>query len=335
MFTLRFDMRAPAFGAPIDELYSAAIEMCAWAEPRGALVAVLSEHHGTDDRHLPSPLVLAAAIAGRTERLPILVAALVLPFYEPVRLAEDIGVLDIVSGGRVAYVLGVGHRAEEYEHFGVEMAHRGQLADDHLQLLRRLLTGDAVVEGDRSTRVTPAPLTAGGPQLFIGGGSVAAARRAGRFGLGLIAQAAAPGMKDAYEAACRAAGHEPGVLRLPDPASPTAVFVADDVDRAWDELGRHLLHDAVTAASYRQGEASVASISTARTVDELRADTAYRVLTVDEAAARVREGAALPLLPLCGGLPPAEAWPYLERAAEAVGRARASAPAPAPAPTPA
>ena len=47
--------------------------------------------------------------------LPIMVAAAVLPFYEPVRLAEDIAVLDIISRGRVAYVLGVGHRQEEYD----------------------------------------------------------------------------------------------------------------------------------------------------------------------------------------------------------------------------
>lgn len=104
MFTLRFDMRAPDWGAPIEDLYAAAIEMAAWAEDRGAVVAVVSEHHGTDDRHLPSPLVLATALAARTSTLSIMVAAAVLPFYEPVRLAEDIAVLDIISHGRVAYV---------------------------------------------------------------------------------------------------------------------------------------------------------------------------------------------------------------------------------------
>jgi alkanesulfonate monooxygenase SsuD/methylene tetrahydromethanopterin reductase-like flavin-dependent oxidoreductase (luciferase family) len=323
MFTLRFDMRAPDFGAPIDDLYACAIEMCAWAEDRGALLAVLSEHHGTADRHLPSPLILASAIAARTERLPILVAALVLPFYDPVRLAEDMSVLDIISGGRVSYVLGVGHRPEEYEHFGLDMSRRGSLADDDLALLVQLLAGDDVDDGRRSVRVTPSPSSEDGPQLLIGGGSTAAARRAGRFGLGLIAQAAAPGMTEAYDEACRAAGHEPGFVQLPDPDAPTAVFVADDVDRAWDELGRHLLHDATTAASYRHGEGSVASISDARTVEELRAGGTYRVLTTDQAVDRVREGKFLQLLPLCGGLPPAVAWPYLERAADAVARAAA------------
>jgi alkanesulfonate monooxygenase SsuD/methylene tetrahydromethanopterin reductase-like flavin-dependent oxidoreductase (luciferase family) len=312
VFTLRFDMRAPAWGAPIEDLYAAAIDMAAWAESRGAVVAVLSEHHATEDRHLPSPMVLAAALAARTQTLPILVAAAVLPFYEPVRLATDMAVLDVISRGRVAYVLGVGHRPEEYDHFGVEWSGRGSRADVQLGRLLELV---------RSTRITPAP-TSGGPQFFIGGGSLAAARRAGRFGLGLIAQAAAPGLAEAYEAACREAGYAPGFAQIPDPGQATAMFVADDIDRAWDELGRHLLHDAMTAASYRHGETAVASISTATTVDELRADSSYRIVTVDEAAELVRAGTILPLLPLCAGLRPAVAWPYLERAAAAVDGAR-------------
>jgi hypothetical protein len=66
MFTLRFDMRAPSWAGPAADLYGAAIDMCAWAETRGAVLAVLSEHHGADDGHLPAPLMLASAIAART-----------------------------------------------------------------------------------------------------------------------------------------------------------------------------------------------------------------------------------------------------------------------------
>jgi alkanesulfonate monooxygenase SsuD/methylene tetrahydromethanopterin reductase-like flavin-dependent oxidoreductase (luciferase family) len=319
MFTLRFDMRAPTWAAPIENLYAAAVEMAAWAESRGAILAVLSEHHGADDRHLPSPLILATAIAARTEQLPILVAAAVLPFYELVRLAEDIAVLDIISRGRVAYVLGVGHRREEYDHFGLDFRARGIRADERLARLIELVRGNEITPGEGSTRIRPQP-TSGGPQLFIGGGSFAAARRAGRFGLGLIAQTATPGLTEAYEQACRQAGHEPGLVQLPDPAATTAIFVADDVDRAWEELGRYLLHDAMTAAAYRDGETSVASISTATSVEELRADSSYRVTTGEEATELVRAGTILPLLPLCGGLPPEVAWGYLESAAEAVVR---------------
>src|ERR1700730_13628945 len=66
MYTMRFDMRAPDSGTPAPALYGAALEMCAWAETRGAVMAVLSEHHATADGHLPSPLMLASAITART-----------------------------------------------------------------------------------------------------------------------------------------------------------------------------------------------------------------------------------------------------------------------------
>ncbi|HZQ32159.1 MAG TPA: LLM class flavin-dependent oxidoreductase [Mycobacterium sp.] len=319
MITLRFDMRACDRGAPATDLYAAAIEMCAWAESRGAMVAVLSEHHGAHDGHLPSPLILASAIAARTRRLAIMLAAVVIPFWDPVRLAEQISVLDIISQGRVSYAFGIGHRGEEYEHFGVDMRRRGQLADEHLEMLLRLLNGETVVHDGRRIRVTPPCVTPAGPLIMIAGGSAAAATRAARHGLGFVSQVNSPELKELYESQCRAHGHEPGLMQFPDGSAPTTVFVADDVDRAWDELGPFLLHDAMTAAAYRHGDTTVASISRAQSVDELRATSGpYRIFTIDEAVAFLRQGRALPLLPLCGGLPPDVAWPYLELAAAAV-----------------
>jgi alkanesulfonate monooxygenase SsuD/methylene tetrahydromethanopterin reductase-like flavin-dependent oxidoreductase (luciferase family) len=113
---MRFDMRSPTPGAATPSLYAAALDMCEWAETRGAVMAVLSEYHATADGHLPSPLMLASAITARTTVLNILIAAAVLPLYHPVRLAEDMAVLDNLSKGRVHYVFGIGHRPEEYEH---------------------------------------------------------------------------------------------------------------------------------------------------------------------------------------------------------------------------
>lgn len=167
MFTLRFDMRL-SLGAATD-LYAAAIEMCAWAETRGAVIAVLSEHHGTDDGHLPAPHILAAAIAARTKQLAILLAAVPIPFWDPVRLAEEISVLDIISKGRVSYAFGIGHRAEEYEHFGIDMHQRAKLADESLALLRRLLQDVPVDHDGRRIHVTPPPFTPGGPYMLIAG----------------------------------------------------------------------------------------------------------------------------------------------------------------------
>jgi alkanesulfonate monooxygenase SsuD/methylene tetrahydromethanopterin reductase-like flavin-dependent oxidoreductase (luciferase family) len=321
MFTLRFDMRAPEGGAPATDLYAAAIDMCSWAETRGAVIAVLSEHHATEDGHLPAPHILASAIAARTKHLAILLAAVPITFWDPVRLAEEVSVLDIISKGRVSYAFGIGHRSEEYEHFGVDLHERGKLADESLDLLLRLLTGEPIDHGGRRIHVTPAPATAGGPYILVAGGSKAAARRAAKFGLGFISQTDSPELKEFYESACRAHGHEPGVIQFPVPDAPTTVFVADDVNAAWDELGPYLLHDAVTAASYRHDDDTVASISRAESVAALReANGAYRLLSIDEAAAYIRTGRPLPLLPLCGGVPPDVAWPYLERAVMAAER---------------
>lgn len=321
MFTLRFDMRAPYAATSIIELYASAIEMCAWAESRGAVVAVLSEHHGTEDGHLAAPNILAAAIAARTTQLGILLAAVPIPFWDPVRLAEEICALDIISKGRVSYAFGVGHRPEEYEHFGLDMRSRGKLADEHLRLLLQLLRGEAVEYDGRCIQVTPR-VAGGAPNLLIAGGSRAAARRAARYGLGFISQTAAPELREFYDSACRANGHQPGAVQFPVPGAPTAVFVADDPDEAWEELGPFLLHDAVTAAAYRHGDDTVASIARADTVSGLRdAGGPYRVLRVAQAADYIRAGKPLPLHPLCGGVPPDVAWPYLERAVMASERA--------------
>jgi alkanesulfonate monooxygenase SsuD/methylene tetrahydromethanopterin reductase-like flavin-dependent oxidoreductase (luciferase family) len=294
--------------------------MCDWAESRGAIAAVLSEHHGTEDNHLPSPIVLASAIAARTERLPIMLAAVVLPFWDPVRLAEDMSVLDIISNGRVSYAFGLGHRPQEYDHFGVDMRQRGRLADEKLALLRRLLTGEPVTVDGRRIQITPACTSPGGPAVMLAGGSAAAVKRAARHGLGVVLQTNQGDLKELYENECRAHGHAAAFVALPAENAPTVVFVADDVDKAWKELGPHLLHDAVTAAAYRHDDDGVASISRAADVSGLRdADGPYRVFTTDEAVDYMRSG-VLPLAPLCGGVPPDLAWPYLERAAEAAAR---------------
>jgi alkanesulfonate monooxygenase SsuD/methylene tetrahydromethanopterin reductase-like flavin-dependent oxidoreductase (luciferase family) len=322
MFTLRFDMRAPSWAGPAGDLYAAAIDMCGWAETRGAVLAVLSEHHGAEDGHLPAPLMLASAIAARTRSLAILLAAVSIPLWDPVRLAEEMSVLDLISGGRVSYAFGVGHRSQEYDHFGIDMTTRGRVADEILAVLGPLVRGESVEYRGRLVRATPPCGSANGPMVLIAGGSKAAARRAGRYGFGFVSQTDLPGLKEFYEAQCRTHGHEPGIIQFPVSGAPTAVFVANDVDEAWDVLGPHLLHDAVMAASYRPHDNSVASITRADSVAALRDESGpYRIFTPEEATEFVRSGRPLPLHPLCGGVAPEIAWPYLERAAAAAARA--------------
>ncbi|HKV19243.1 MAG TPA: LLM class flavin-dependent oxidoreductase [Mycobacterium sp.] len=316
MFTLRFDMRSQSPGTATSELYAAACEMSAWAEDHGCLAVVLCEHHCADDGYLPSPLLLGSAIAARTKQL-MLNLTILLPFYDVVRLAEDIAVLDHISAGRATYVFGIGYRAEEFDHFGLSLSDRGRIADEKLGLLRRLLAGEEVEYGSRRMRVTPRPRTTEGPMLNWGGSSLAAARRAGRNGLGLLANGGVTGMQEAYEKACRDNGFEPGFVLIPERDVVTNLFVASDVDAAWGEIGEYLLHDAMAYSEWNPGNEVSANVTTATSVDELRrTSSSHVILSVEEARQRIASGEMFNLSPLCGGIPPDIAWPYLKRFAE-------------------
>src|SRR5580704_7300565 len=140
-------------------LYATTIEMCGWAESRGGVAAVLSQHHAAEDGYLPSPIPLAAAIAARTTSMPINVAALLLSLYEPVKLAEDLAVVDLISQGRVSYVIGIGYRDEEFDMFGVDRRGRGRLVEERIGILRQLWNGEEVELDGRRARVTPLPFT--------------------------------------------------------------------------------------------------------------------------------------------------------------------------------
>lgn len=312
MFTMRFDMRAPVTGAPTTELYDAALEMAAWAESRGALAAIVCEHHGMSDGYVPSPLILSTAMAARTTTLAIMVAAVVLPLYDPVRLAEDMVVLDIISRGRVSYVAAVGYVPEEYGMHDVDFHRRGAIAEEYLGILLQAKSGAPFERRGRTVQVTPAPVTPGGPRVAWGGGSEAAARRAGRHGLDFFAQRTAPGLEDAYRAEAAAHGRTPGTCMLPGDDTTTALFVAEDVDRAWEELGPYLMHDVAMYAALNEGSPHSASLSSATTAEELRAaDASHRIVSVGQAVDLIASGELLQLHPLIGGLPPEVAWRYL------------------------
>lgn len=321
MFIARFDLRAPgAGGRERAALHRTAVEMARFVDEHGCASVVVSEHHASDDGYLPAPFQLAAAMAAATRATPIVLALTILPLHDPVRLAEDIVTLDHLSEGRAMVVLGLGYRPVEYELFGVDFARRAAIADEKLARLLALL--DDADRGTGEVRVTPGPYTSPRPVLAWGGGSHAAARRAGRHGIGFFGQNDAPGTQEAYEEAARAAGHEPGLCVLPSPAAPFSVFVADDPDTGWDDVGPSLLADAV--AYHRWNEAAgtadtTASVTAASTVDELRqAEGSHRVVTADGARAVVAEHGLLALHPLCGGLDPDVAWPYLRRAVTAI-----------------
>src|SRR6476659_5640337 len=123
---MRHDFRAPADGSSTHaEIYTAAMDQFRWADAHGFDLAVVSEHHGMRDGWLSAPLTAAAAMVGATERIRIFLSAVLLPLHDPIRVAEQLVVLDHLSRGRVWTVLGAGYRPEEFAMADVDVKRRG------------------------------------------------------------------------------------------------------------------------------------------------------------------------------------------------------------------
>jgi alkanesulfonate monooxygenase SsuD/methylene tetrahydromethanopterin reductase-like flavin-dependent oxidoreductase (luciferase family) len=112
---MRFDMRAPSFGASSSALYAEALEMAAWADQHWINRLFLSEHHGSDDGYCPAPVVLGGAMAARTSRIRILWGSVILPFHHPLHVAEQVTVLDLVSNGRAEVAVALGYVPREFQ----------------------------------------------------------------------------------------------------------------------------------------------------------------------------------------------------------------------------
>jgi alkanesulfonate monooxygenase SsuD/methylene tetrahydromethanopterin reductase-like flavin-dependent oxidoreductase (luciferase family) len=310
-FVVRYDFRAPG-ASPEErrEVFARALEQAAYAEAHGQQALMLSEHHASPDGYLPSPIPVAAAFAAVTSTIPISVAALLVNLYDPVRLAEEIAVVDHLSGGRVNYTLGLGYRREEYDLFGAGWDTRGR---DIEERIGRLLS--AWADGT----VTPGPYSQPHPMLFYGGGSVAAAKRAARLGLNFQPQVGGPELKEIYDQECRAHGREPGYTLLA-PAGPANVFCAEDPEEFWERYGHCLLADAQGYAAWRAADTTSYVRDDSGSVEEMRTAGVYVVHTPSDLVDLCRAGEIRLVTshPACGGLPAEPSWASLRLICETV-----------------
>ncbi|MFD4371741.1 LLM class flavin-dependent oxidoreductase [Streptomyces sp. NPDC058486] len=302
---VRFNLVDPrATPESLAERYRAALEMAAYADEHGVDTVQTEEHHGVENNWLPSPFVFAGAVFGATRRIAVTVSAIIGPLHDPLRLAEEIAVLDLLSRGRLVTVAGIGYRPEEYEERGVDWGRRGRLQDELLETLLAAWTGEPFTYWGRTVRVTPRPFTRPRPLLLVGGSSKAAARRAARLGLPFFPSAHLPELEAYYRERCAEYGTE-GWTMMPGRETPL-LHVAEDPDRTWAEYGEHFLHEARMYASWQSKDIRSAVRSAATSVAELRAEGVYRVVTPEECAGLGLE--SLVLHPLCGGMPVEEGW---------------------------
>jgi alkanesulfonate monooxygenase SsuD/methylene tetrahydromethanopterin reductase-like flavin-dependent oxidoreductase (luciferase family) len=311
MFGIRYDLRCPAFGsATSTELATALVDQCEWADRLGFVNVTLSEHHGSEDGYLPSPLVMAAAIASRTKNIRITIGALIIPLHDPIRVAEDMAMVDVISNGRLIPILSAGYVKSEFDTFGVPMKGRGKLVEEAVEVLEKAWTGEPFEYRGATVRVTPRPVQRPRPPIFLGGSSNIAARRAARIADGFLPSD--PKFFEVYREECVKLGK-------PDPGAPavspgTYMHVAEDPDAAWEKIAPHAMHE---MNAYGKWSAESGIDTTYKPIDdpdELRAGGKYPVMTPDELIEECRKmgpTGMVTLHPLMGGTAPELAWESL------------------------
>ncbi|HEY8762220.1 MAG TPA: LLM class flavin-dependent oxidoreductase [Candidatus Dormibacteraeota bacterium] len=325
-FEISYNLRNPEqWRRPSADLYQEMLEQVAWADQAGFDRVCFNEHHFSPDGYLPSPMTVAAAVAARTQRIKIGLRMAVLTFRHPVQIAEEIAVLDILSGGRIEVGFGAGYRQPEFDAYGISLAERPSRMVEAIEIVRRCWE-EEVFDFDgrhwrlRGVRATPKPVQKPRPRIVIGGHWVAAARRAARIADGFAtrdqglldewrAEASRLGRPDSPE--CRLSGGSPG---LPT----TFVHVAADPAAAWARIGPHAAYETTAYAGWTRELDYTSYIDTTDPDDLVRAGS-HGVLSPEETVAicsrpspRPDSARRLSLQPMMGGMPAELGWECLE-----------------------
>jgi probable F420-dependent oxidoreductase len=162
--------------------FTEALEEVVRGEELGFDSIWMEEHHSVVNHYWPSPLPVLAGFATRTSKVMLGTDILVAPFYHPVRLAEDIALLDVMSGGRFVLGVAIGYKPDEFALYGAELEKRGARFEEQLAIMKGLWTQDSIsfkgryyqVEG----KLEPKPLTKPHPPVWIGGWGDITLRRA-------------------------------------------------------------------------------------------------------------------------------------------------------------
>jgi alkanesulfonate monooxygenase SsuD/methylene tetrahydromethanopterin reductase-like flavin-dependent oxidoreductase (luciferase family) len=309
-FGLRFDFRNPVTAnTAMADRYAAALDMAEWADGLGCLSIAVSEHHGSPDGYLPSPIPMLAAMAARTTGVRFMIAALIAPFHDPLRLAEDLIVLDILSRGRVDLIVAGGYVHEEFALFDVPMGERGRRVTEAVAVLRSAFSGEPFDYHGRTVHLTPAPYRPGGPSISLGGSSKPAAERAARIADGFIPST--PEVWTFYRDEVQRLGRpDPGPCPIGD---NQVVALATDPDEGWEKMAPFFLHETNAYGAWQAQDDIASPYRTVADVDELRSTGQYRVITPEQLVDELK-ASPFPFAffhPMCGGMPIDLAWSSL------------------------
>ncbi len=311
-------------GADNADRFAAALAMADFAEQNGFDHVSLEEHHCAENGWLPSPLTMAAMIAARTERVSIGVTALLVTLYDPVRLAEDIAVIDLVARGRFSFVAGMGYRPIEYHALDKDWSDRGPAMDRLIDTLLKAWSGKPFEYRGQTLRITPTPYSQPHPPFFVGGMSARAARRAARFGLPFYPPMPRPDLEAIYFEALEEYGNT-GFYYAPD-AENAMTFLHEEPEQGWETLGPCFLQEMQEYSSWKLDGVKRPSEAPVSSVEEVRRSGRFEIITPAQCLERFDQNPRSTLVfhPLAGGVPLDEAWAtlalYRDRVAPFIGR---------------
>lgn len=241
-------MKFGFIGTEGGSLYQEFLDEVLLAESLGFDSVWLEEHHGVKNHYWPSPLVGLAGIATRTERLLLGTDIIVLPFYHPVRVAEDVAMLDIMSGGRFILGTAIGYKPDEFALYQTPLKMRGARFEEAIRLIKQLWTQEEVnFEGEyyqvQGLKIEPRPTHQPHPPLWLGGWGPLSLERAATLGDAWIPGPTANLEKlvDAqktYREHLRASGQDPA--DKPTPLTREVIIAKSDQE-ARDMAEKHLL----------------------------------------------------------------------------------------------
>lgn len=253
-----YSMQSPPHSPSLHQrLYAEMLEEVSVAEELGFDSAWLTEHHFLADGYCPSLMVTAAAIAARTRKIRIGTGVLLMPLHDPIRVAEDAAVVDLISGGRLILGLGLGYRKEEFEGFGVSLKERKGRMEEDIEILQKSWADGAFSFHGRYYRyeninVTPKPVQKPIP-IWIGAFTEPAIRRAARIGASLYVPAIGiiPIVRylvDMHSSLLKEYGRDPDDFEKP---LVREVYVSDEKsDVVWEKIKEHGTYTAKGYASW-------------------------------------------------------------------------------------
>ena len=205
----------------------------------------LEEHHGIRNHYWPSPLMALAGIATRTKKISLGTDIVVLPFYHPVRAAEDMAMLDVISGGRAIFGAAIGYRPPEFELYDVSLEDRGARYVEMIKIMRALWSQEQVDYQGRFFNIKgciePRPMRP--IPIWLGGWGELSLKRAAQLGDAWIPGPTANlekllNAQKQYRSFMEVSGKNPD--EAPRPLT-REVVVAETRERAWELAEKYVM----------------------------------------------------------------------------------------------